>query len=220
MNIVYYSIAEAVAFVAILVALIVITRKLKTARADSDDKASQLARYAVIVDAEDEAARIVTQAKTEASTTISASETDAKFITDSANAVLKDARTAAEKLSNEILQTVAKQLAKKVEIEEQIQALRASYASKKITYDELESALSIYKEDMDFAEMGFYAPHFDFDTSELFQVSIRGNRQQQKDLLRNKTTSFRRNITSWPKVDILALKQIGNHGIIRLYVTV
>ena len=66
--------------------------------------------------------------------------------------------------------------------------MRASYADKKITYDELESALSIYKEDMDFAEMGFYAPHFDFDTSELFQASIRNNRQQQKDLLRNKTT--------------------------------
>lgn len=184
----YYSIAGAIAFVTILTALIVNAKKLKTARADSADKAAQLARYAAIIDAEDEAARIVAQAKTEAANIISVSETDAKFVRDLANAVLEDARTAAEKLSNETQQTVAKKLAEKDEIEQQIQTLRASYADKKITYDELESALSIYKEDMDFAEMGFYAPHFDFDTSELFQASIRNNRQQQKDLLRNKTT--------------------------------
>ncbi|MGP2416099.1 hypothetical protein [Pantoea ananatis] len=113
MNIMYYSIAGAIAFVGILAALLVTAKKLKTARADSTDKAAQLARYAVIIDAEDEAARIVTQAKTEAATTISVSETDAKFITDLANAVLEDARTAAEKLSNETQQTVALQLAKK-----------------------------------------------------------------------------------------------------------
>lgn len=188
MNVMYYSIAGAIAFVAVFAALIITSKKLKTAKADSADKAAQLARYAVIVDAEDEATRIVAQAKTEAATTISVSETDAKLIRDLANAVLEDARTAAEKLSNETQQTVAIQLAKKVEIDQQIQNLRASYASKKITYDELESALSIYKEDLDFAEMGFYAPHFDFDTSELFKVSILNNRQQQKDLLRNKTT--------------------------------
>ncbi|MFH7098034.1 DUF4041 domain-containing protein, partial [Klebsiella pneumoniae] len=128
-----------------------------------------MARYAAIIDAEDEAARIVAQAKTEAANIISVSETDAKFVRDLANAVLGDARTAAEKLSNETQQTVAKQLAEKDEIEQQIQTLRASYADQQITYDELESALSIYKEDMDFAEMGFYAPHFDFETSELFQ---------------------------------------------------
>lgn len=174
MNVMYYSIAGAIAFVTILTALIVNAKKLKTARADSADKAAQLARYAAIIDAEDEAARIVAQAKTEAANIISVSETDAKFVRDLANAVLGDARTAAEKLSNETQQTVAKQLAEKDEIEQQIQTLRASYADKKITYDELESALSIYKEDMDFAEMGFYAPHFDFDTSELFQASIRG----------------------------------------------
>ncbi|MEK0168947.1 MULTISPECIES: DUF4041 domain-containing protein [Pseudescherichia] len=188
MNVIYYSVAGAMAFVAIFAVLIITVKKLKTARADSNDKAAQLARYAIIIDAEDEAARIVAQAKTEAANTISASETESKLISDLANVVLEDARTAAEKLSNDTQQTVAKQLAKKEEIEQQIQTLRASYASKKITYDELESALSIYKEDMDFAEMGFYAPHFDFDTSELFQVSIRNNRQRQKDLLRNKTT--------------------------------
>jgi len=188
MNIMYYSVAGAIAFVAIFAALIITLKKLKIARADSNDKAAQLTRYAIIIDAEDEAARIVAQAKTEAAITISASEKEAEIISDLANVILGNARTAAEKLSNDTQQTVAKQLAKKDEIEQQIQILRASYASKKITYDELESALSIYKEDMDFAEMGFYAPHFDFDTSELFQVSIRNNRQQQKDLLRDKTS--------------------------------
>lgn len=113
MNIMYYSIAGAIAFLGILAALIVTAKKLKTAKMDSSDKAAQLARYVVIINAEDEAARIVTQAKTEAATTISVSETDAKFITDLANAVLEDARTAAEKLSNETQQTVDLQLAKK-----------------------------------------------------------------------------------------------------------
>lgn len=84
----YYSIAGAIAFVTILTALIVNAKKLKTARADSADKAAQLARYAAIIDAEDEAARIVAQAKTEAANIISVSETDAKFVRDLANAVL------------------------------------------------------------------------------------------------------------------------------------
>lgn len=108
----YYSIAGAIALVCILAALIITAKKLKTARTDSTDKTAQLARYAVIINAEDEAARIVTQAKAEAASAIAVSETDAKSITDLANTVLEDARTAAEKLSNETQQTVALQLAK------------------------------------------------------------------------------------------------------------
>lgn len=205
MSIIYYSIAGAVAFIAVLVMLMVNIKKLNVAKADAADKAARLERYAVISDAEVEANRIVnvakdaaqeleidalrilSEAKTEADSTIAASETAAKAITTHANEVLSDAKIAAKRLNSDAVAEVEKQRSTRAFIENQIEELRNSYREKKITFDELEEALSIYKDDMNFAEMGFYAAHFDFDTSEAFQNAIRANRQKQKDLLRDKT---------------------------------
>ncbi|MGJ0623777.1 DUF4041 domain-containing protein [Xenorhabdus bovienii] len=206
MNVIYYSIAGVVAFIAVLAVLVVNNRKLKAAKAEIADKAARLERYATITDAEAEADRIVNiakaaaqeletdsqrildESKTEAASTIEASEADAKAITTRADNILSDARIAAKRLNTEALAAVETQRAKRTEIEKQIDELRNSYREKKITYDELDEALSIYKDDMEFAEMGFYAAHFDFDTSEAFQNAIRANRQRQKDMLRVKTT--------------------------------
>lgn len=205
MNITYYAAAGIIAFIAILIVLIVNKKKLEAAKADAADKAARLERYAVITDAEAEADRIVNvakdaaheletdsqrildEAKVEASSIIAASEADAKVITIRADDILSDARIAARRLNSDAMAAVENQRSKRIEIEEQIQTLRNSYRGKKIIFDELEEALSIYKDDMDFAEMGFYAPHFDFDTSESFQDAIRANRQRQKDMLRVKT---------------------------------
>ena len=205
MNVIYYSIAGVVAFIALLVVLVVNNRKLKAVKADAADKATRLERYATITDAEAEADRIVCIAKTaaqeletdsqrildaaklEAAKTIAVSEDDAKSITTRADNILSDARVAANRLNTEALDAVEKQRSKRAEIEKQIDDLRSSYREKKITFDELDEALLIYKDDMEFAEMGFYAPHFDFDTSEAFQNAIRANRQRQKDMLRVKT---------------------------------
>lgn len=57
---------------------------------------------------------------------------------------------------------------------------------RKSIYDELEKAIALYREDVDFAEMGMFEPHFDFDTSEEFKEAIKDNRNEQKALLRLK----------------------------------
>ncbi|WP_445611427.1 DUF4041 domain-containing protein [Hafnia alvei] len=205
MNAMYYSIAGAVAFIAVLAVLVINNRKLKAARADVVDKAARLERYAVITDAEAEADRIVNMAKstafeletdslrilnearTEAENVISTGEVHSKAIITSADNILSDARIAAQRMNTEALAAVEKQCLKRSGIEKQIDELRSSYREKKMVYDELNEALSIYRDDMEFAEMGFYAAHFDFDTSEAFQNAIRANRQRQKDMLRVKT---------------------------------
>lgn len=205
MNIMYYTVAGAIAFIAILTVLLITHRKLKLARADAADKAARIERYSVITDAEAEADRIVNiakdaaneleidslrildEAKIEAVNIIMTGEAEAKAITKRADNTLSDAQIAAKRLNTDALAAVEIQRVKRVEIEKQIEELRSSYRNKKITFDELEETLSIYKDDMDFAEMGFYAPHFDFDTSESFQNAIRANRQRQKDMLREKS---------------------------------
>ncbi|WP_194208502.1 DUF4041 domain-containing protein [Superficieibacter sp. 1612_C1] len=205
MNMIYYFFAGVVVFIAVLVLLIVNIKKLKAAKADAADKAASLERFSIITDVEAEAERIITvakeaaneletdsqrileEAKAEAASTIAVSEANAKAITQRAEIRLSDARVAARRLNCDALMEVETQRTKRDKIEEQIEELRNTYRSKKIIYDELEEALSIYKDDMDFAEMGFYAPHFDFDTSESFQDAIRANRQRQKDMLRVKT---------------------------------
>ncbi|WP_337015173.1 DUF4041 domain-containing protein [Leclercia sp. AS011] len=205
MNMMYYSIVGVFAFAAVLTMLVITIIKLKAVKADLADKAVQLKRYATITDAEEEADRIVNiakqtaqelgadsqrildEAKVEAASTIVTSEAEAKSITLRAEDILSDARVTANRLKSQALSDVETQRAKRLEIESQIDELRRSYREKKITLDELEDALSIYKDDMEFADMGFYAPHFDFDTSSHFQDAIKACRDKQKNLLRDKT---------------------------------
>ncbi|SXA50806.1 Chromosome segregation ATPase [Klebsiella pneumoniae] len=47
----------------------------------------------------------------------------------------------------------------------------------------------LYREDVDFVEMGMFEPHFDFDTSEEFKEAIKDIRNEQKALLRLKNRS-------------------------------
>jgi len=201
----YYSIIGAVVFIIILIMLVVVITKLRAARAVIVDKEAKLGRYSIITDAEveaeriiniakqaaqeldDDSQRIIKEAKNEAASNIAASELDAKAITLRADDILSDARIAAKRLNEEAFTAVETQKAKRLEIEKQIDELRSSYREKKATYDELEAALSIYKDDMEFADMGFYAPHFDFDTSVSFQDAIKACRERQKNLLRDKT---------------------------------
>jgi len=100
--------------------------------------------------------------------------------------IISNAEDEAMRLRKESLSEIDRYKSEISEIERQITNLRSSYRDKKIIYDELEKAISIYKDDMEFAEMGFYAPHFDFDTSSSFQEAIKSCRDRQKKLLREK----------------------------------
>ncbi|WKM72885.1 DUF4041 domain-containing protein [Klebsiella oxytoca] len=205
MELMHYSTILAFALIFVLIMLVVSIIKLKSAKADSAEKSFRLERYAAISDAETEAERIVSiakqaaqemeadsqrildEAKVEAERAIAASNVDAKSITIHAESLLSDARAESQRMIDEALDTLKKKNVLIAEIENQIEDLRKSYRDKKITYDELEKALSIYQDDLEFADMGFYAPHFDFDTSASFQDAIKACRDRQKVLLREKS---------------------------------
>lgn len=115
-------------------------------------------QFAPVLDAEKEAQRI-----------LKAAEVDA-------NAKEASARSTVEQL-----------LAESMAIANQIEELRASYGSKKEVYDRLAQEVAIFDEKLAFAELGLYAPHFDFDTSDAFKDAINQVRDRQKSMIKAKT---------------------------------
>ena len=63
------------------------------------------------------------------------------------------------------------------------QTLRASYATKRKLFDELERELAIFDEKIELSTLGYYEPHFDFGTSDRFKAEITAVRERQKDAL-------------------------------------
>lgn len=76
-----------------------------------------------------------------------------------------------------------------------IEQLRKEYAQKRELLDALIRHASIYDETIELADLGFYKPHFDFDTSEKFKQTIDQVRSRQKHMVRNKTAVVCR--TQW-----------------------
>ncbi len=171
MNSVYISVAAITIVVIAAFIIFSLLTKLRDAKASDASKTSQLERYSVIVDAETEASRVVKEAEQQAQEIVSKAKNTAASLEDEATSLLNNAH------STTLL------------LQEEIAALRTSYAEKKKVYDELEKAISIYREDEEFAEMGMFEPHFDFDTSEEFKEAVKNNRNHQKELLRMKNKS-------------------------------
>lgn len=90
-----------------------------------------------------------------------------------------------ENANNELTNTIEKMDG----INKQIQELRRTYKEKKEIYDKLVRQISIYSEDVELAELGFYEPHFNFEDSEQFKNKIKSIRDEQKLMLRDKTHS-------------------------------
>lgn len=71
-----------------------------------------------------------------------------------------------------------------------IESLRSSYAEKKKILDKIIEQIAIYNEDIELTSLGFYNPHFDFDTSEKFKEEIASVKQEQKILVSSKEAIF------------------------------
>lgn len=67
-----------------------------------------------------------------------------------------------------------------------LQALREDYRAKKQRYDELVRTVAAFDDEVELAELGFYKPHFDFDTSESFKEAIREVKSLQKEMVSDK----------------------------------
>ncbi|MDO6452597.1 DUF4041 domain-containing protein [Neptunomonas phycophila] len=78
----------------------------------------------------------------------------------------------------------------KDEIDKKIQSLRNDYKEKRIVFEELVKEAAIYDEEIEMAELGFYKPHFDFDTSENYKEAISQVKKEQKDLISSKQAIY------------------------------
>lgn len=147
------------AFLVMLIAMLLESRRGKRALADEVGKRSALEkRFSVIVDADAEAKRIVDTAISQAS------EREAN--------------------SRNLVVSLEGQIAT---LSSDLEEVRGSYVAKKAIFDRLAKEVAIFDERLAFAEMGVYEPHFDFDTSEQFKDAINRVRDRQKAMVSNKT---------------------------------
>ncbi|MCK8044800.1 DUF4041 domain-containing protein [Shewanella sp. 1CM18E] len=68
----------------------------------------------------------------------------------------------------------------------QIEELKVSYSEKRKIYDQLKFEAAVYDEDIELAQLGFYKPHFDYDTSENFKDKLSEIKALQKQMITDK----------------------------------
>lgn len=73
--------------------------------------------------------------------------------------------------------------------QDKISSLQTSYKVKKQVYDELVKKVDLYTDNLEMYDIGIYEPHFNYDTSEKFQLAIKENLNKQKILAKNKTAA-------------------------------
>lgn len=100
--------------------------------------------------------------------------------------IIKSKQEEIAKLEQCRLEKIAKLEQDSLGVSNQIESLKSDYASKKQIYDNLKKKIALYDEDLGLLEMGFYKPHFDFGTSEIYKVKINEVRAKQKEMLKSK----------------------------------
>lgn len=81
---------------------------------------------------------------------------------------------------------VEESIKRKNQLTSDIQALQLDYQKKYGLFQILTRKIAIYDEDLELAETGFYKPHFDFGTSEVYKMNIAQIREKQKTMLKEK----------------------------------
>lgn len=72
----------------------------------------------------------------------------------------------------------------------ELEKIKKSYTQSKVIHDQLLHQVSVYNEEVGLYELGFYQPHFDFDTSEKFKLQIKACKDNQKFLIKNESAFF------------------------------
>ncbi|MGI3747117.1 MAG: DUF4041 domain-containing protein [Janthinobacterium lividum] len=144
------------------------------------------ARFSNIVDADNAAVEIVSQAHGQA----------AKIISDAQDSYNRKASECLqlEETSNDKVKKAESDnvelLLNKNTIEEEINILRKEYFDKKTIYDLLAEEIAIFDERLAFAELGVYEPHFDFTDSEEYKAEIEEIREIQKRFITAKRAAI------------------------------
>jgi hypothetical protein len=94
---------------------------------------------------------------------------------------------ASHKKHEEVIQEIAASHKKHEEVIQEIESLRASYQEKRDVFDDLVRQAAIYDEELELADLGFYKPHYSFDTPEEYKQKIDEVRRQQKAMVSSKT---------------------------------
>lgn len=81
---------------------------------------------------------------------------------------------------------VEESIKRKNQLTSDIQALQLDYQKKYGLFQILTRKIAVYDEDLELAETGFYKPHFDFGTSEVYKMNIAQIREKQKTMLKEK----------------------------------
>lgn len=90
----------------------------------------------------------------------------------------------------DIDEAIEKSNVEKTKIDRDIEKLRADYKSKKVIFDRLVKQVAIFDEEIELSELGFYKPHFDFDTSEKFKEAIQKCKEKQKIMVKDKKAVY------------------------------
>lgn len=85
---------------------------------------------------------------------------------------------------------VEKSKKEKEGIDKEVESLRNDYKEKRALFETLVKEAAIYDEEIQMADLGFYKPHFDFDTSERYKEEISQVKQKQKDLISSKQAIY------------------------------
>lgn len=75
-------------------------------------------------------------------------------------------------------------------IETELGKIKSDFKDKKKIYDDLVKQISIYDNEIEMVELGFYKPIFDFDTSDIFKEEIKKVRDKQKELITNQEAIY------------------------------
>ncbi len=78
----------------------------------------------------------------------------------------------------------------KAEIKNQIEIIRKNYSEKHKTLKKLEKQVAVFDEQLSFAELGVYEPHFEFNDSEEYKQEIKRIRDRQKAMITAKTSTL------------------------------
>ena len=70
-------------------------------------------------------------------------------------------------------------------LEEKFNELNLKYIDSKLIYRNLEKDIELYKNDLEFIDLGIYQPIFDFDTSEKYKIELTKIFDKQKQSIKN-----------------------------------
>ncbi|WP_342167099.1 DUF4041 domain-containing protein [Methylobacterium sp. SD21] len=147
--------------IGVVIALLVLLLRQRKATAKFQS------RFAGVIDADAELARVVEEATRRRAET---DEIAAKYR-------VIETRYKSVTGAEEIVNSLEKQA---VQIKNDVERTKVEYREKRGIYDRLVKEVAIFDERLSFAEMGVYEPHFDFADSDQYKQQIEEVRSQQK----------------------------------------